>query len=72
MLPQSSSRNIIRHGGCDMYIRKLYIGVWAINFALVGMCGYIWGVHVGLNTEKPVDMQMQIRYAVAQAMMEGQ
>ena len=72
MLPQNLSRNIIRHGGCNMYIRKLYLAVWAINFALVGMCGYIWGVHTGLNTEKPVDMQMQIRYAVAQAMMEGQ
>jgi len=55
-----------------MYIKKITLVAWAINFALVGMCGYIWGVHVGLNTEKTVDTQMQIRYAVAQAMMEGQ
>jgi hypothetical protein len=36
------------------------------------MCGYVYGYHQGYNEEKPVDMQMQIRYAVAQAMLEGQ
>ena len=68
MQPQSSSPNIITDGGCNMYIRKLYIGVWAINFALVGMCGYIWGVHTGLNTANNGVDPMAIRYAVAVAM----
>jgi hypothetical protein len=51
-----------------MYVKKLYIGVWAINFALVGMCGYIWGVHTGLNTANNGVDPMAIRYAVAMAM----
>jgi hypothetical protein len=43
-----------------------------LNVALLAMCGYLVGYHQGYNTEKPVDMQMQIRYAVVQAMLEGQ
>jgi hypothetical protein len=55
-----------------MYIRKITLVAWALNFALVGMVGYVWGHHVGLQTQEEVDMQMQIRYAVAQALIEGQ
>ena len=43
--------------------------VWTLNFALVGMCGYIYGVHTGMTMDKEVDMQMQIRYAVVQALL---
>ena len=50
-----------------MYIRKLYIAVWAINFALVGMCGYIWGYHKGVSIEF-VDQQ-SIDQAVFMALM---
>ena len=72
MLPQTLSRNIIMVGGCNMYIRKITLFAWALNFALVAMIGYVWGHYDGLQAQKQVDMQMQIRYAVAQAMIEGQ
>ena len=72
MLPQSSSPNTIRPGGCNMYIKKITLLAWAMNFALVAMIGYVWGHYDGLQAQKEVDMQMQIRYAVAQAMIEGQ
>ena len=55
-----------------MYIKKITIFAWALNFVLVGMCGYIYGVHTGMTMDKEVDMQMQIRYAILQAMKEGQ
>lgn len=55
-----------------MYVKKLYIAVWALNFAIVAMVGYVWGHYDGERVQKEVDMQMQIRYAVAQAMIEGQ
>ena len=55
-----------------MYIKKITIFAWALNFVLVGMCGYVWGQYDGLQMQKQVDMQMQIRYAVLQAMNEGQ
>lgn len=55
-----------------MYIKKITLVAWALNFALVGMVGYVWGTYDGLQMQKEVDMQMQIRYAVAQAMIEGQ
>jgi hypothetical protein len=44
----------------------------AFNGFILAFCTYLYGVHVGQNMDKPVDMQMQIRYAVAQAMIEGQ
>ena len=72
MLPQLLSRNIIRHGGCNMYIKKITLVAWALNFALVGMVGYVWGHYDGERVQKQVDMQMQIRYALLQAMNEGQ
>ena len=55
-----------------MYIKKITLVAWALNFALVGMVGYVWGHYDGERVQKEVDMQMQIRYAVAQAMIEGQ
>ena len=71
MLPQTLSRNITMDGGCKMYVKKLYIAVWALNFALVGMVGYVWGQHDGiqigrtaLHTVDPV----AIEYALYQAM----
>ena len=67
MLPQHSSRNIIQPGGCNM---KRVINT--LNICLLAMCGYVYGYHHGFTAEKPVDLQMQIRYAVAQAMIEGQ
>lgn len=72
MLPQSSSPNIIQPGGCNMYIKKITLVAWTLNFAIVGMIGYVWGHYDGQNVQKEVDMQMQIRYAIAQAMIEGQ
>ena len=55
-----------------MYIKKITLLAWALNFAIVAMVGYVWGHYDGQQVEKQVDMQMQIRYAVAQAMIEGQ
>ena len=55
-----------------MYIKKITILAWAINFALVGMVGYVWGTYAGLQQQKQVDNQMAIRYALIQAMNEGQ
>ena len=55
-----------------MYIKKIYILAWALNFALVGMVGYVWGTYDGLQMQKEVDNQMAIRYALLQAMNEGQ
>ena len=55
-----------------MYVKKIYILAWAINFALVGMVGYVWGNYTGLQAHKTVDNQMAIRYALIQAMNEGQ
>ena len=55
-----------------MYIKKITILAWAINFALVGMVGYVWGNYAGLQQQKTVDNQMAIRYALIQAMNEGQ
>ena len=69
---QTLSRNIIQPGGCNMYIKKITLVAWALNFAIVAMVGYVWGHYDGQQVEKQVDMQMQIRYAVAQAMIEGQ
>ena len=71
MLPQTMSRNIIMDGGCKMYVKKIYIGVWAINFALVGMCGYVWGVYEGFQQGRVVAQVVDptaIEYAVYQAM----
>ena len=72
MLPQTLSPNTLQVGGCNMYIKKITLFAWALNFAIVGMVGYVWGHYDGLQAQKQVDMQMQIRYAVAQAMIEGQ
>ena len=72
MPPQTLSPNTIQPGGCNMYIKKITIFAWALNFVLVGMVGYVWGTYDGLQMQKEVDMQMQIRYAVLQAMNEGQ
>ena len=72
MLPQTLSRNIIMDGGFNMYVKKIYILAWALNFALVGMVGYVWGTYDGLQMQKQVDNQMAIRYALLQAMNEGQ
>ena len=55
-----------------MYIKKITLVAWALNFAIVGMVGYVWGHYDGTQVQEEVDMQMQIRYAVAQAMIEGQ
>ena len=55
-----------------MYVKKIYIAVWALNFALVGMVGYVWGTYDGLQQQKQVDNRMAIRYAVLQALNEGQ
>jgi len=43
-----------------------------LNVALLAMCGYVYGYHQGFTAEKPVDNSMAIRYAVIQAMNEGQ
>jgi hypothetical protein len=51
-----------------MYIKKLYIGVWTLNFALVGMVGYVWGVYEGMNTTRSSVDQVAINYALYQAM----
>ena len=55
-----------------MYIKKITLVAWALNFAIVAMVGYVWGHYDGLHAQKQVDMQMQIRYALLQAMNEGQ
>lgn len=55
-----------------MYIKKITLFAWALNFALVGMVGYVWGQYDGLQMQKAVDNQMAIRYALIQAMNEGQ
>ena len=55
-----------------MYIKKITLAAWALNFALVGMVGYVWGQYDGLQMQKQVDNRMAIRYAVTQAMIEGQ
>ena len=55
-----------------MYIKKITLVAWALNFALVGMVGYVWGHYDGLQAQKQVDMQMQVRYALLQAMNEGE
>ena len=43
-----------------------------LNVALLAMCGYVYGYHQGYNTEKPVDNQVAINYAVYKALTEGQ
>lgn len=55
-----------------MYVKKITLFAWALNFVLVGMCGYVWGTYDGLQMQKEVDNRMAIRYAVLQAMNEGQ
>lgn len=55
-----------------MYIKKITLLAWALNFALVGMVGYVWGHYDGLQTQKEVDNRMAIRYALLQAMNNGQ
>jgi hypothetical protein len=55
-----------------MYIKKITLLAWTLNFALVGMVGYVWGHYDGTQVQKEVDMQMQVRYALLQAMNEGQ
>jgi hypothetical protein len=44
--------------------------IWTLNFLLVGLCGYIYGVNDGMVVKKEVDMQMQIQYAVVQALLD--
>jgi hypothetical protein len=53
-----------------MYIKKVTLLAMALNFALVGMVGYVWGHYDGLQEQKSVDNQMAIRYAVLQALNE--
>ena len=55
-----------------MYIKKITLAAWALNFALVGMFGYVWGHYDGMNTQKVVDNQVAINYAVYKAMQQGQ
>ena len=43
-----------------------------LNVALLAMCGYVYGYHPGFTAEKQVDNRMAIRYAVLQALNEGQ
>ena len=43
-----------------------------LNVALFGMVCYITGTIVGENTQKVVDNQVAINYAVYKAMTEGQ
>lgn len=43
-----------------------------LNGFILAFCTYLYGVNVGQNMDKAVDMEMQIRYAVAQAMMNGE
>ena len=54
-----------------MYVKKIYIAVWALNFALVGMVGYVWGqydgIRIGQVAERVVD-PVAIQYALYQAM----
>ena len=54
-----------------MYVKKIYIAVWAINFALVGMVGYVWGTYNGFQQGR-ISMNVvdptAIEYAVYQAM----
>lgn len=43
-----------------------------LNVALLAMVCYVYGYHQGYTEEKVVDNQMAIRYALLQAMNEGQ
>ena len=54
-----------------MYIKKITLAAWALNFALVGMFGYVWGHYDGMNTQKVVDNRVAINYAVYKALEEG-
>lgn len=51
-----------------MYIKKITLVAWALNFALVGMVGYVWGVHNGMNMTKSAVDPVAINYALYQAM----
>lgn len=53
-----------------MYVKKIYIAVWAINFALVGMVGYVWGTYNGFQEGRLMSHSVDrtaIEYAVYQA-----
>tara|TARA_B110000503_G_C6992279_1_gene347864 strand:+ start:43 stop:198 length:156 start_codon:yes stop_codon:yes gene_type:complete len=43
--------------------------VWAINFCLMGMMGYVYGYHDGFTTPRatPID-PMAINYAIYEAL----
>ena len=53
-----------------MYIKKITLVAMALNFALVGMFGYVWGHYDGLQVQKQIDNRMAIRYAVYKALTE--
>lgn len=67
MLPQTLSRNIIRHGGCNMLKRV----IMTLNVALLTMSAYVVGVYVGENRPQYSVDTVAIEYAVYQA-MKGQ
>jgi hypothetical protein len=43
--------------------------VWAINFCLMGMMGYVYGYHDGVTAEQTRVDPMAVNYAVLQAML---
>jgi len=54
-----------------MYIKKITLVAWVLNFAIVAMVGYVWGHYDGMNTQKVVDNRVAINYAVYKALEEG-
>ena len=42
-----------------------------LNCFIVGTMVYLYGVEVGKNYQKPVDMSTQINYAIYKALNEG-
>ena len=51
-----------------MYIKKITLVAMALNFALVGMVGYVWGHYEGMNTPRGTVDQVAINYALYQAL----
>jgi len=45
--------------------------ITGLNCFILGTMVYLYGVEVGKNYQKPVDMQTQINYAIYKALNEG-
>tara|TARA_B100002019_G_scaffold245733_1_gene223268 strand:- start:790 stop:942 length:153 start_codon:yes stop_codon:yes gene_type:complete len=45
--------------------------ITGLNCFILGTMVYLYGVEVGKNYQKPVDMSTQINYAIYKALNEG-